>query len=123
MTPAMHPELPRLTDINRDAETSVVVRLALATPSPRAATSEQVRRIEENRVGEWYQGIEEARQILRGVLRLEKPLITPSIGHAMGLTRAPSPATSPTCWRTQEADTHVRMGLWRATARAAVCRC
>ncbi|OJU35823.1 MAG: enoyl-CoA hydratase [Rhizobiales bacterium 68-8] len=115
MTPAMHTELSRVfTDINRDAETSVVVLTGAGDAfSSGGNIRNMVRRIEENRVGEWYQGIEEARQILRGVLRLEKPLITRINGHAMGLgaTLAVAGDISYMLEDARIADTHVRMGL------------
>lgn len=115
MTPTIHTELGRLfPDINRDTETSVVVLTGAGDAfSAGGNIKNMVRRIEERRTGEWYQGIEEARQILRGFLRLEKPLITRVNGHAMGLgaTLAIAGDLSYMLEDAKIADTHVRMGL------------
>jgi len=115
MTPTLHTELSHVfADINRDNETSVVVLTGAGDAfSAGGNIKNMVRRIEERRVGEWYQGIEEARHILRGILRLEKPLITRINGHAMGLgaTLAIAGDISYMLEDARIADTHVRMGL------------
>jgi len=115
MTPVIHTELGRVfSDINRDQETSVVVLTGAGNAfSAGGNIKNMVRRIEERRTGEWFQGIEEARQILRGFMHLEKPIITRINGHAMGLgaTLAVAADLSYMLEDAKIADTHVRMGL------------
>lgn len=115
MTPVLHGELSRVFfDINRDDETSVVVLTGAGDAfSAGGNIKNMVRRIDEGRTWEWYQGISEARQILQGLLRLEKPLITRINGHAMGLgaTLAVAGDISYMLEDAKIADTHVRMGL------------
>jgi enoyl-CoA hydratase len=115
MTPAIHRELGRLfRDVNEDDETKVLVLTGAGEAfSSGGNIKNMVRRVDEGRIGEWYQGIEEAKQILYGVLRLEKPLITRINGHAMGLgaTLAVAGDISYMLEDALIADTHVKMGL------------
>lgn len=115
MTPTMHTELSHVfADINRDEETSVVVLTGAGDAfSAGGNIKNMVRRIDEGRTWEWYQGTNEARRILHGFLRLEKPLIARVNGHAMGLgaTLAVASDISFMIEDAKIADTHVRMGL------------
>lgn len=115
MTPTLHTELSRVfADVNHDPETAVVVLTGAGDAfSAGGNIKNMVRRINENRTDEWYQGIGEARQILQGFLRLEKPIITRVNGHAMGLgaTLAVAGDFSFMLEDAKIADTHVRMGL------------
>lgn len=115
MTPVIHKELARLfRDVNEDRETQVLVLTGAGDAfSSGGNVKNMARRVDEGLVGDWYQGIEEARQILYGVLNLEKPLITRINGHAMGLgaTLAVSGDVSYMLEDALIADTHVRVGL------------
>lgn len=115
MTPEIHQELGRIFhEANLDRETSVIVLTGAGDAfSSGGNIKNMVRRIDEGRVDEWNQGIEEARQILYGLLRLEKPLITRINGHAMGLgaTLAVAGDFSYMLEDAKIADTHVKVGL------------
>ena len=115
MTPDLHRDLGRLFyDVNGDKETKVLVLTGAGEAfSSGGNLNNMVRRVDEKRVGEWYQGIDEARQILNGVLRLEKPFITRINGHAMGLgaTLAVAGDISFMVDTALIADTHVKVGL------------
>jgi len=115
MTPELHQDLSRLfRDVNEDTETKVLVLTGAGDSfSSGGNIKNMVRRIDEGRTGEWYQGIDEARQILHGVLRLEKPLISRINGPAIGLgaTLAVAADFSFMVEDALIADTHVKIGL------------
>src|SRR6516164_6907994 len=87
-TPGLHRELSRIFyDINDDADTAVVV---LTGAGERAFSAGgdinlMARRQETGDQEGWNRIVLEARHIVNGLLRLEKPLIGRINGHAMGL--------------------------------------
>lgn len=112
----MHAELSRVFfDINRDPETRVVV---LTGAGDRAFSAggdlrRMQTRIEEAAHHEWAQSMWEAKEIVYGMLRLERPLIARINGHAMGLgaTLAVLSDYSFMIEDAKIADTHVKVGL------------
>lgn len=116
VTPAMHGELARLFfDINRDPEAAVVVITGAGDRAFSAGgdIAGMARRIEEGRHDEWVRANREAREIVYGLLRLERPLIARINGHAMGLgaTIAVLSDVSYIMAESKIADTHVKIGL------------
>jgi enoyl-CoA hydratase len=115
MTPDIHRELGQIfTDANNDPDAGVVVLTGSGDAfSAGGNINNMERRIRENRIGEWNAQLDEAKQIIYGVLRLEKPLITRVNGHAMGLgaTLAVAGDLSYMLEDAKIADTHVKMGL------------
>jgi enoyl-CoA hydratase len=114
--PQMHNELSRIfTDINNDPETAVVVLTGAGEKAFSAGgdINRMIKRIETADHKGWNQSVHEAKNIIYGMLRLEKPLIGRINGHAMGLgativafcdfTYMPADA--------RIADTHVKIGL------------
>jgi enoyl-CoA hydratase len=116
ITPKMHEELSRIFgDINHDPEVGVVV---LTGAGDRAFSAggdidNMIRRIETADHAAWTRSVTEARHIVNGVLRLERPLICRINGHAMGLgsTLAVLGDFSYMPAKARIADTHVKMGL------------
>ena len=116
MTPELHNELSRIfIDINRDAEAVVVV---LTGAGERGFSSggdpkNMARRIEEGDHASWAQGNYEAREIVYGLLRLERPLIARINGHAIGLGATLAVLSDVTFMMADAkiADSHVKMGL------------
>ena len=83
---AMHDDLRRiLEDVNRDAETKVIVLTGAGEKAFSAGgdINEIKRLLSEPR--ETVESLVEARRLLNALLRLEKPLITRVNGHAIGL--------------------------------------
>jgi len=116
MTPQMHNELSRVFfDINRDPETAVVVITGAGEKAFSAGgdINEMARRIEASDHEPWVRGNFEAREIVYGALRLERPLIARVNGHAMGLgaTLAVLSDISFMMEKARIADTHVKVGL------------
>ena len=116
MTPELHNELSRIfIDINRDPETAVVV----ITGSGERAFSAggdvkgMARRAETGEHPSWIRGNYEAREIVYGLLRLERPLIARINGHAMGLGATIAVLADITFMMAEAkiADTHVKVGL------------
>lgn len=116
MTRPMHEELARIFfDINRDRETKVVVITGAGERAFSAGgdVGGMVDRVEQQRHGEWLLGNWEAKEIVYGALRLEKPLIARINGHAtgMGATLAVLSDFSYMVKGARIADTHVKVGL------------
>lgn len=112
----MHTELARLfLDINRDPEVAVVVMTGAGTKAFSAGGDIQRMRtrIEEGAHNEWVGSIWEAKEIVYGLLRLERPLIARINGHAMGMgaTFAVLSDFGFMLDSAKIADTHVRVGL------------
>jgi enoyl-CoA hydratase len=116
MTPGMHNELSRVfADINHDPDAAVVVLTGAGEKAFTAGgdINRMIKRIETADHAGWKQMADEAKAIVYGLLRLEKPLIGRINGHAMGLgatlaafcdfTYMPASA--------RIADTHVKIGL------------
>lgn len=116
MTPAIHGELARVfTDINRDPETAVVV---LTGGGERAfSAGGNIKRMAERIAtadhADWVRGAFEAKDIIYGMLRLERPLIARINGDAMGLgaSLAALSDISIMLGDAKIADTHVKVGL------------
>jgi enoyl-CoA hydratase len=116
MTRQMHLELSTVfQEINRDPETRVVV---LTGSGDRAFSAGgdinlMAKRIEESDHERWVQGNREGKDILRGLLNLEKPLIGRINGHAMGFgaTLAAFCDISFMVKQAKIADSHVKVGL------------
>ena len=116
MTPQLHNELSRIfIDINRDPDTAVVV---LTGSGERAFSAGgdvkgMARRVEEGEHASWIRGNYEAREIVYGLLRLERPLIARINGHAMGLGATLAVLADITFMMAEAkiADTHVKIGL------------
>jgi len=116
MTPALHYELTRIFfDINFDEEVAAVVITGAGEKAFCAGgdIKRMASRIENHDYADWNRGNFEARQIIGGLLRLEKPLIARINGHAMGLgaTLAVYSDLSYMMAGAKIADTHVNVGL------------
>src|ERR1019366_3575123 len=87
MTPQMHTELSTIFgDINRDPDTAVVVLTGTGkTFSAGGNIKTMADRAERRDTASVLQGLAEAKEIIYGLLRLQKPLIGRINGHAMGL--------------------------------------
>lgn len=116
MTRELHNELSRIfIDINRDPDTAVVVITGAGdrTFSAGGDVKAMARRLEEGDHASWVQGNYEAREIVYGLLRLERPLIARINGHAMGLGSTLAVLADITFMMAEAkiADTHVKVGL------------
>lgn len=115
-TSLMHTELSRIFyDINHDPDAAVVVLTGAGEKAFSAGgdISAMLHRIETADHAGWNQTMLEARHIVNGLLRLEKPLIGRINGHAMGLgaTLAAFCDFSFMMAKAKIADTHVKVGL------------
>lgn len=116
MSHPLHDELSRIFfDINRDPNTAVVVLTGAGEKAFCAGGDVEgmKRRLDEKDFESWFRKVNEARDILYGLLELERPLITRINGHAMGLgsTLAVYSDFSFMVESAIIADTHVKMGL------------
>lgn len=115
-TPGSHAELARLfEEVNHDSDVNVVV---LTGSGDRAFSAGgdidgMIDRIKAADHTTWNRTMMEARHIVYGMLRLEKPLIARVNGHAMGLgaTLAAFADFSYMIAKAKIADTHVNIGL------------
>ena len=115
-TPVSHYELSRIfEEVNHDPNTAVIV---LTGAGDRAFSAggdidEMIERIQSNDHARWNRTMIEARHIVYGLLRLEKPLIARINGHAIGLgaTLAAFSDLSYMMAKAKIADTHVNIGL------------
>jgi enoyl-CoA hydratase len=115
-TPLGHTELSRIfEEINHDSSVAVVV---LTGAGERAFSAggdlgRMIERIEAADHTTWNQQMLEARHIVNGMLRLEKPLIGRINGHAIGLGATLASLCDITYMmaNAQIADTHVNIGL------------
>ena len=116
MTPEMHNELSRIfVDINHDPETNVVVLTGGGTKTFSAGgdIGRMIQRLDTHDHASWRQSVFEAKAIVNGLLRLEKPLIGRINGHAMGLgsTLAVFCDFTYMMANARIADTHVKIGM------------
>lgn len=115
VTLPMHGELSRIFfDINNDPDAAVVV----LTGAGKAFTSGgdikgMLERMENHQYDKTVMGMHEQREILRGLLNIEKPVIARVNGHAMGVgaTLAVFSDVSFMLEDARIADTHVKVGL------------
>lgn len=115
-TPELHLDLTRiLFDVNFDESVAAIVITGAGekTFSAGGNIKNMVSRIENRDYQDWDRGNFEARTIISGLLRLEKPLIARINGHAMGLgaTLAVFSDISYMMANAKIADTHVKVGL------------
>jgi enoyl-CoA hydratase len=125
MTTRAHSELSRIFfDINRDPDTAVVVLTGAGDKAFSAGgdIKNMARRAEEGRIDEHVPGLVEAKDIVYGLLRLERPLIGRINGHAMGLgaTLAAFCDISFMVETAKIADTHVSVGIVAGDGGAAL---
>lgn len=115
MTPRMHTELSFIFgDINRDPDTAVVVLTGTGKAfSAGGDINSMAQKAERKDTGSVIPGLNEAKEIIYGLLRLQKPLIGRINGHAMGLgsTLASLCDISYMVESAKIADTHVKVGL------------
>jgi len=115
MTPRMHTELSFIFgDINRDPDTAVVVLTGAGKAfSAGGDINTMAQKAERKDTGSVIPGLNEAKEIIYGLLRLQKPLIGRINGHAMGLgsTLASLCDISYMVESAKIADTHVKVGL------------
>jgi enoyl-CoA hydratase len=116
MTRQMHFELSRVfQDINRDEATSIVVLTGAGDRAFSAGgdASRMKERLENPDHQDWNLAADQVRQVIYGLLGLEKPLITRINGHAMGFgaTLAVFGDFSFMIDSAKIADTHVKVGL------------
>ncbi len=116
VTSEIHEELSRIWgDINRDTDTAVVVITGAGDKAFSAGgdVKAMVDRIETAEHGGWVRSMFEAKEIVYGLLRLERPLIARINGHAMGLgaTLAVLADITVMMSKARIADTHVKVGL------------
>ena len=123
MTRLMHDELARIFfDINRDPDTAVVVLTGAGDrafsaggegPVAGGDVKGMVERIDNQDHATWIKGNWEAKEIVSGLMRLERPLIARINGHAtgMGATLAVLSDFSYMVKGVKIADTHVKVGL------------
>ncbi|GGH62595.1 enoyl-CoA hydratase/isomerase family protein [Frigidibacter albus] len=116
MTRAMHAELARIfEEVNHDPEVKVIVITGAGDKAFSAGGD--IKAMAERRAtmnhNSWMLGITEARRIIYGMLRLERPLIARVNGHAMGLgaTLAVYADITIMLENAKIADTHVKVGL------------
>jgi enoyl-CoA hydratase len=115
VTLPMHEELSRIFfDVNSDSDAAVVV----LTGAGRSFTSGgdikgMLERMERHQYEKTVAGMHEQREILRGLLNIEKPVIARVNGHAMGVgaTLAVFSDVSFMVEEARIADTHVKVGL------------
>jgi enoyl-CoA hydratase len=115
-TPVSHLELSQIfEEINHDQETDVVVLTGAGERGFSAGgdVARMVERYETQDHAMWNQQMLEARHIIYGMLRLEKPLIGRINGHAIGLgsTLVSFCDISYMMAKARIADTHVNIGL------------
>jgi enoyl-CoA hydratase len=115
-TPEMHEELSRIfADINHDDETNVVVVTGSGEKAFSAGgdINAMLKRVTSLDHEGWNRTMFEAKHIVNGLLRLEKPLIGRINGHAMGLgaTLAVMCDFTYMIGKAKIADTHVNVGL------------
>ncbi len=115
-TPGAHAELARIfEEINHDHDTNVVVLTGAGERAFSAGgdINGMIERIQSADHASWNRSMLEARHIVNGLLRLEKPLIGRINGHAMGLgaTLAAFCDISYMIADAKIADTHVNIGL------------
>ena len=115
MTPRMHTELSFIFgDINRDPDTAVVVLTGTGKAfSAGGDINSMAQKAERRDTSSVIPGLNEAKDIIHGLLRLQKPLIGRINGHAMGLgsTLASLCDISYVVESAKVADTHVKVGL------------
>jgi enoyl-CoA hydratase len=116
MTPQTHNELSRIFgEINHDRETAVVVLTGGGTKAFSAGgdIGLMIDRIDSADHAGWNQSMTEAKHIVNGLLRLEKPIIGRINGHAMGLGSTLAVLCDFTYMMAgaRFADTHVKIGL------------
>lgn len=115
MTPEMHTELSIIfSEINRDPDTAVVVLTGTGkTFSAGGNIKTMADRAEKRDTTSVLKGLAEAKEIIYGLLRLQKPLIGRINGHAMGLgsTLAVLCDISYMVETAKIADTHVNVGI------------
>jgi enoyl-CoA hydratase len=116
ITRQMHQELSTLFyDINADDQVAVVVVTGAGDRAFSAGgdIKAMAERIEKGNHGLWLTGANEMKNIIRGLLQLERPLIARINGHAMGLgaTLALFSDFSYMIEKAKIADTHVKVGL------------
>lgn len=125
MTRAAHDELTRIfDDLSRDPEVKVAVITGAGDKAFSAGgdIKAMATRREAMDVQGWKLGTEEARHIVYGLLRCEKPVIARVNGHAMGLgaTLATYCDISIMMGGAKIADTHVKVGLSAGDGGAAI---
>lgn len=111
----VHEELSRIFfDVNRDNDVSVVIFTgADETFSTGASVERMLDRASSHNHASWRKVNNEARELVRGMLQLERPLIARVNGDALGLG-ATLVAFADFAYMLHDrtiADTHVRMGL------------
>jgi len=114
VTPQMHTDLSVIfADINRDPETAVVVLTGAGSVfSAGGNVNTMAAKAEKKDTASVIPGLLEAKEIIYGLLRLQKPLIGRINGHAMGLgsTLAAFCDISYMLETAKIADTHVKVG-------------
>lgn len=116
MTPEAHQELARIFgEINRDPHTAVVV---LTGAGERAFSAggdikRMAAQLEAGDHADWLRSMVEAKDIIYGMLRLERPLIARINGDAMGLGATLAVLSDITFVKATAriADSHVKIGL------------
>lgn len=115
ITPLMHTELSSIfSDINRDPDTAVVVLTGAGKAfSAGGDINTMAARAEQKDTGSMVPALMEAKEIIYGLLRLQKPLIGRINGHAMGLgaTLAVFCDITYMVETAKIADTHVKVGI------------
>lgn len=115
MTPLMHTELSFIFgEINRDPDTAVVVLTGAGKAfSAGGDVNALAAKAERKDTASVVPGLIEAKDIIYGLLRLQKPLIGRINGHAMGLgsTLAVFCDISYMVETAKIADTHVKIGI------------
>jgi enoyl-CoA hydratase len=115
MTPLMHTELSFIFgEINRDPDTAVVVLTGAGKAfSAGGDINSMAAKAERKDTAAVLPGLIEAKDIIYGLLRLQKPLIGRINGHAMGLgsTLAVFCDISYMVETAKIADTHVKIGI------------
>jgi enoyl-CoA hydratase len=115
ITPLMHTELSLIfSDINRDPDTAVVVLTGAGKAfSAGGDINTMAARAEQKDTASMVPALMEAKEIIYGLLRLQKPLIGRINGHAMGLgaTLAVFCDITYMVETAKIADTHVKVGI------------
>lgn len=125
ITPAVHAELARVfQEVNHDDATKVVVITGAGQRAFSAGgdLGAMLDRLENHRHSEWVEAMSEARDLILGLVRLQKPLIARINGHAIGLgaTIAAFADFSYMMADAKIADTHVNVGLAAGDGGAAI---